>query len=84
MYFRDKGALLPSIARQLGVDLVLESSVVSVDGRRRITVQLIDAATDFHIWVRKYESAERDVLLLHSTVAEAVALEVHAAAVSLE
>ena len=84
MHFRDKGGLLPSIARQLGVDLVLESSVVTMDGRRRITVQLIDSATDLHIWVRRYESAERDVLAVHSTVAEAVARDVHAAAVSLE
>lgn len=84
MHFRDKGGLLPAIARQLGVDLVLESSVVTADGRRRIIVQLIDAVTDLHIWVRVYESAERDVLALHSTVAEAVVREVRAAGVVLE
>ncbi len=84
MHFRDKAGLLPSIARQLGVDFVLESSVVTSDGRRRITVQLIDAATDLHVWVRRYESAERDVLALHSRIAGAVVRDVRAAGIPLE
>ena len=66
MHFRDQRGLLPSIARQLGVDLVLEASVVRADGRIRITAQLIDAATDLHVMVRRYEFAERDVLAFHS------------------
>lgn len=84
MHFRDKAGLLPSIARQLGVDFVLESSVVTSDRRTRITVQLIDAATDLHVWVRRYESAERDVLALHSTIAGAVVRDVRAAGIRLE
>ena len=76
MHFRDKGGLLPQIARQLGADLVVESSVVTSDGRLRITVQLIDAASDLHIWVRRYELADRDVLSLQSAVAKAVAGDV--------
>ena len=65
--------------RQLGVDLILESSVVTADGRIRITVQLIDATTDLHIWVGRYEPVERDVLALQTAVAKAVARDVHAA-----
>ena len=84
MHFRDKAGLLPSIARQLGVDFVLESSVVTSGGRRRITVQVIDAATDLHVWVRQYDSAERDVLALHSTIARAVGRDVRAAGIALE
>ena len=79
MHFRDQRGLLPTIARQLGVDLVLESSVVTADGRIRITIQLIDAATDLHIWVRRYEPVERDVLALQTAVAKAVARDLHAA-----
>lgn len=79
MHFRDQRELLPAIARKLGVDLVLESSVVTADSRVRITVQLIDAATDLHVWVKRYESADRDVLALHSALAQAVARDVHAA-----
>ena len=84
MHFRDKAGLLPSIARQLGVDFVLESSVVTSNGRRRITVQMIDAATDLHVWVRRYDSDERDVLAVQSTIAETVARDVRAARLGLE
>ena len=84
MHFRDKAGLLPSIARQLGVDFVLESSVVTSNGRRRITVQMIDAATDLHVWVQRYDSAERDVLAVHSAIAGAVARDLRAAGIGLE
>lgn len=84
MHFRDKAGLLPSIARQLGVDFVLESSVVTSGGRRRITVQMIDAATDLHVWVRRYDSEDRDVLALLSTIAAAVVRDLRAAGLGLE
>ena len=84
MHFRDKAGLLPSIARQLGVDFVLESSVVTSNGRRRITVQMIDAATDLHVWVQRYDSTERDVLAVHSAIAGAVARDLRAAGIGLE
>jgi TolB-like protein len=84
MHFRDKAGLLPSIGRQLGVDFILESSVVTSDGRRRIIVQMIDAATDLHVGVWRYDSKERDVLALHSTIAEAVVRDVRAAGIGLE
>ena len=83
MHFRDTAGLLPSIARQLGVDFVLESSVVTSGGRRRITVQMIDAATDLHVWVRRYDFADRDVLALLSTIAAAVARDLRAAGFDL-
>ena len=76
MHFRDQRGLLPSIARQLGVDLVLEASVVRVDGRTRITAQLIDALTDLHILARRYDFEESDVLALHAAVAKAVVRDV--------
>ena len=84
MHFRERGGLLPSIARQLGVDVVLETSVVKAEGRTRMTVQLIDAATDLHIWVRRYDSAEQDVIALHATLAEAVVRDVRAAGIGVE
>ena len=84
MHFRDKAGLLPSIAHQLAVDFVLESSVVTSDGRRRIIVHLIDAATDLHVWVRRYDSEERDVLALQTTIAAAVVRDVRAAGIRLD
>ena len=84
MHFRDKTELLPSIARQLGVSYVLESSLVTADGRRRLTVQLIDAATDLHVWVQQYDLSGRDVLDVHSTIARVVARDVRTAGIGLE
>ena len=83
MHFRDQRGLLPSIAQQLGVDMVLEASVVRADGRIRITAQLIDAATDLHILARRYEFAEQDVLALQVAVARAVVGDVRAAGIGL-
>ena len=83
MNFRDQKGLLPSIARQLGVDLVLEASVVRTAGRIGITAQLIDASTDLHILARRYEFAEGDVISLHATVAKAVVRDVRSAGIGL-
>lgn len=70
---------LPQIARELGVDGVIEGTVQRSDGRVRITVQLIRAATDTHLWAESYERDFRDVLSLQGEVAWAVAREVKVA-----
>ena len=46
MHYKDQRKALPEIARELGVDLVIEGSVARAGDRVRITTQLIDAATD--------------------------------------
>jgi TolB-like protein/Tfp pilus assembly protein PilF len=48
--YRNTRKSLPIIARELGVDAIIESSVRVADERVRITVQLIDAKTDRHLW----------------------------------
>ena len=70
---------LPQIGRELGVDGVVEGSVQRAGNRVRITAQLIEAATDRHLWAKSYERDLRDVLSLQSDVAQAVAREVQAA-----
>ena len=64
---------LPEIARELGVDAVIEGSVISVGDRVRITVQLIDGRTDGHLWAEEYDRDLREVLVLMSQVAQSVA-----------
>ena len=46
---------LPEIARELGVDAVLEGSVQKEGDRVRVTVQLIEASTDQHLWAESYD-----------------------------
>jgi serine/threonine protein kinase/tetratricopeptide (TPR) repeat protein len=67
---------IPEIARELGVDAVVEGSMVRDGSRVKVTAQLIDGATDRHIWVESYERELKDVLPLQSDVAQAIAREV--------
>jgi serine/threonine-protein kinase len=67
---------LPEIARELNVDAVVEGTVVRSGDRVRISAQLIEAATDRHLWAESYERDLRDVLALQSEVARAVAREI--------
>jgi len=67
---------LREIARELGVDAVVEGSVLRVEGRVRISAQLIEASSDRHLWAESYERDLRDVLALQSEVARAIAQEI--------
>jgi TolB-like protein/DNA-binding winged helix-turn-helix (wHTH) protein len=63
---------LPQIARELGVDAILEGSVISQNEEVRVTVQLLDGPNDRHIWSESYDRPLRGVLNLQREVAEAV------------
>ena len=78
MQFKGTTKSLPEIARDLGVDAVVEGSVQRAGDRVRVTAQLIHAATDHHLWAESYERDLRDVLALQSEVARAIAHEVAA------
>jgi TolB-like protein/Flp pilus assembly protein TadD len=70
---------LPEIARQLNADAVIEGSVLRGGDRVRITVQLIDARADRHLWAENYERDLRDILALQSEVAGAIAIKIQGA-----
>jgi TolB-like protein len=69
---------IPQIGRDLQVDAVIEGSVRRVDDRVRITVQLIDAASDTHIWTQQYDRSLEDVFALQSEVALEIATQIQA------
>src|SRR5215470_10262007 len=69
---------LRQIGKELGVDAVLEGSVVRSGQRVRITAQLIDAASDQHLWAETYDRDAGDVLTLQGEMANAIAQEVRA------
>jgi len=74
--YKDSKRPLPEIARELGVDAVVEGSVSRSGDRVRITAQLIDGRTDTHLWADKYEDDIRDVLALQDRVAARIASEI--------
>ena len=67
---------LPQIGRELGVDAVVEGSVLRSGERVRITAQLIRTATDRHIWAQAYDGDLKDVLSLQARVAEEITNQV--------
>jgi len=76
MRYKGSDKPLPEIARELGVDAVVEGSVQRVGERVRITAQLIHAQTDEHLWAESYDRDVQDVLALQSEVARSIAQEI--------
>jgi TolB-like protein len=72
-YFKGEHADLGTIARKLNVAAVLEGSVRRSGRTVRISTQLINAVTGFHLWSQTYDRDLGDVLKLQSEIADAVA-----------
>jgi TolB-like protein/Tfp pilus assembly protein PilF/DNA-binding winged helix-turn-helix (wHTH) protein len=72
MHFKESPLSLPEIARQLGVDALVEGSVIREHSRIRVHAQLIRAVTDEHLWSESYDRELGDVLALESDVAESI------------
>jgi adenylate cyclase len=78
MLFKGSRKPLREIAATLGVDGVIEGSVLRSGERVRITAQLINAASDTHLWAESYERDLRDILAVQSEVAQGIAWEIKA------
>jgi TolB-like protein len=76
MRFKDTVESLPRIAAQLGVARLIEGSIFRAGNRVRITVKLVDARLDEHIWSQTFENEFKDVMSLQSEVAQAIAQQV--------
>jgi TolB-like protein len=79
MTYKGTTKTLPQIARELGVDTVVEGSVLRQGNQVRITAQLIDAKTDHHLWARSYVRDLNDVLTLQAEVARTIADQIRIA-----
>jgi TolB-like protein len=64
---------VPAIARELGVDLVLESSITRSANRLRVVAQLIDGRSDEHLWTGRYERESGEMLGVQSEIADLIA-----------
>src|SRR5262249_37446233 len=69
---------LPQIAKQLGVANILEGTVQKSGDQVRITVQLINALSDSHLWAETYDRKLVDVFQVESDVAQKVATSLEA------
>jgi TolB-like protein len=73
--FKGQNADILTIAHKLNVGTILEGSVRRAGYTVRITVQLIDAASGFHIWSQTYDRNLTDILKVQTDVATSVAKE---------
>jgi TolB-like protein len=67
---------LPEIGQALGVANIIEGSVFKSGNTVRITLQLIDALTDQHLWAENFERDMKDLMALQSEVTRAVAQQI--------
>lgn len=79
MQYKKARRPLPEIARELGVDGIVEGSVSRSRDRVRVTAQLVYAPTDTHIWAESYNRDLGDVLSLQQELARSIAERVNTA-----
>jgi TolB-like protein len=76
--FRGAGVDVREVGRQLAVSSVVQGSVRKAGEQLRITVQLVDAASGYHEWSRRFEHSIGDVFEIQDEIAESVARSLRA------
>jgi TolB-like protein/cytochrome c-type biogenesis protein CcmH/NrfG len=70
--FKNKNEDLRSIGEKLNVNTILEGSVRKSGNRIRVTVQLIEASTGFHLWSQKFDRELNDVFIIQDEIAKTI------------
>ena len=78
-YFKGKDIDIPTVAQKLNVATILEGSVRKSGKRVRITAQLIEVATDSHLWSETYDRELDDIFAVQDDIAQSVVTELRAA-----
>ncbi len=79
MQYKGTRKSVPAIGKELNVDAVIEGSVLRSGDKIRVTVQLIRADTDEHLWSGTYDRELQDVLALQSDVTYGIARHIEVA-----
>jgi TolB-like protein/DNA-binding winged helix-turn-helix (wHTH) protein len=78
MQYKGAHRPLPQIARELGVDGILEGSVERTGDKVHMTIQLIQAPSDSHVWAESYDRSANDLVTLPSDAAHSIAKKLNA------
>ena len=70
--YKGKPVKVRDVGREFGVDYVLEGSVRKAGDRIRVTVQLIDAETDRHVWAERYDRELQDIFAIQDEMTRAI------------
>jgi TolB-like protein/DNA-binding winged helix-turn-helix (wHTH) protein len=76
MRYKQTNEPIAQIARELGVEAIVEGAVARSGNRVTVTIQLIDATEDRHLWAQKYDRSVRDLLALEGELAQEIANQV--------
>jgi adenylate cyclase len=70
--YKGKAVKVQDVGREMGVRYVLEGSVLKAGDQVRITAQLIDASSGYHLWTQRYDRPLRDILMLHDEIVQKI------------
>jgi TolB-like protein/Flp pilus assembly protein TadD len=84
MRYKNSATPMPQIATELDVDAVIEGTVLKSANGVRISIQLIHAPTDRHLWAAEYSQPLDDVLAMQAEIAKTVAQEIRATVTAQE
>jgi len=77
MQYRHTDKPITQIARELSVDTIVEGSVARSGDRVTVTVQLIDATADRHLWAQQYDRRLSDILMVEAELSQTIASQIH-------
>jgi|SRR5215813_9585138 len=66
--YKGKVMKVREVSRELGVRYVLEGSVRKANGQVRVTAQLVDTNTDYHVWAERYDREMKDIFALQDEI----------------
>jgi adenylate cyclase len=69
MQFKEKSKSVTEIAKELNAGTILEGSVRKAGSRIRVTIQMVDAAKDTHLWAESYDRDLQDIFAIQSEIA---------------
>jgi TolB-like protein/Flp pilus assembly protein TadD len=70
--YKGKAVRVQDVGKELGVQYVLDGSVRRANDQVRITAQLVDAATDSHLWAQRYDRPLKDIFTLQDEIVQKI------------
>jgi len=74
--FRNADISLPDIGAQLRVARIIEGSIYRFENKVRVSIQLLDANADRHLWSATFEDEIRDIMFLQARITQAIAAQI--------
>lgn len=76
--YRNSNKTIPELAKELNATYFIEGSGQKMDDRIVLTIQLIDGATDRHLWSKQYRREVSDIFALQQEISKDIATEIQA------